>query len=207
MVTLSSTNAFHDVSFPLRLAFGASGGPTRAVDVVELASGRETRNTAQSRSRRRYNAVTGVRSVKDARVLADFFEARSGRLHAFRFRDPLDHSSGEAVPLATDQQIGVGDGETRRFQLIKRYGDVVRPITRPAENTILIAVNGTNVPVIHQGQGWVEIAAPDPGDVVSAGFLFDVPVRFDTDGLTLSLDTHGAVSVADVPLIEVFDHA
>lgn len=199
--------SFHDVDFPLRLAFGASGGPTRAVDIVELANGREARNTAQSRARRRYNAVTGVKSLEDARRLSDFFEARSGALHGFRFRDPLDHSSGAAVPSATDQTISVGDGAQTDFQLIKHYGEVIRPITRPVAESIEVAVDG--IPVSHtlQAGGIVSIEAPASGATVTAGFLFDVPVRFDTDSLRLSLDTEGAASVADVPLIELFDHA
>ncbi|MGB3455821.1 MAG: DUF2460 domain-containing protein [Litorimonas sp.] len=199
--------AFHDVDFPLHLAFGASGGPVRSVDVTELANGREVRNTSQSRSRRRYNAVTGVTSLDEARALSDFFEARSGRLHAFRFRDPLDHSSGGSAPDPTDVVIGTGDGTTRHFALLKRYGDVERPITRPVADSVRIAVDGAVVPHLLGEGGRVEIDPPAPGQTVTAGFLFDVPVRFDADGLVLSLDTHGAVSVTDVPLIEVMDDA
>lgn len=198
---------FHDVEFPLRLAFGASGGPVRAVDIVELANGCEVRNTAQSRSRRRYNAVTGVKSIEDARRLAEFFEARSGRLHSFRFRDPLDFSSGEDMPIVTDQGLGAGDGSLAQFQLLKRYGDVARPITRPVDDSVIVAVNGASISFTLLPLGVVEIDPPPIGAVVTAGFLFDVPVRFDVDGLVLSLDTHGAVNVTDVPLIEVFDHA
>lgn len=199
--------AFHDVNFPLRLAFGASGGPVRAVDIVELANGRDVRNTAQSRSRRRYNAVTGVKSVEDARTLSAFFEARSGRLHSFRFRDPIDFSSGADSPSATDQALGLADGSQSQFQLIKRYGDAVRPITRPVDGSVVIAVNGNIVTHAPGALGLVSIDVPAVGAVVTAGFLFDVPVRFDADGLVLSLDTQGAVNVTDVPLIEVFDHA
>lgn len=199
--------AFHDVDFPLRLAFGASGGPVRAVDIVELASGREVRNTAQSRSRRRYNAVTGVKSVEDARALSDFFEARSGRLHSFRFRDPIDFRSGADAPNNTDQVLGTGDGVQTHFQLIKRYGDVVRPITRPVADSVRVAVNGVSIPATLHSYGIVEITSPPTGVVITAGFTFDVPVRFDADGLVLSLDTHGAVNVTDVPLIEVFEYA
>lgn len=199
--------AFHDVQFPLRLAFGASGGPVRAVDIVELANGREVRNTSQSRSRRRYNAMTGVKSVKDARTLSDFFEARSGRLHGFRFRDPLDFSSGADVPTATDQLLGTGDGNQAQFQLVKRYGEAVRPITRPVSDSVSVAVNGSAVTFSLNALGLINIEAPPNGAIVTAGFLFDVPVRFDADGLVISLDTHGAVNVTDVPLIEVFDYA
>ena len=199
--------AFHDVNFPLRLAFGASGGPVRAVDIVELANGREVRNTVQSRSRRRYNAVTGVKSVEDARTLSAFFEARSGRLHSFRFRDPIDFSSGADSPSAMDQSLGIADGSQTEFQLVKRYGDAVRPITCPVEASVAVAVNGSLVAHVPGTLGVVSIAAPSAGAVVTAGFIFDVPVRFDADGLVLSLDTQGAVNVTDVPLIEVFDHA
>ena len=198
---------FHDVSFPLSLAFGASGGPVRQVDIVELANGREARNTAQSRSRRRYNALTGVKSIDEARRLSDFFEARSGRLHAFRFRDPLDHASSHPTPSPTDIVLGTGDGTTHQYQLIKRYGDVVRPITRPVPETIQVAVNGVLVTHSLQDGGVIEIDPPAIGETVTAGFLFDVPVRFDVDGLTLALDTHGAINVSDVPLIEIFEEA
>ena len=101
--------------------------------------------------------------------------------------------------------LGTGDGTTTRFQLIKRYGNVVRPITRPVSDTIQVAVNGSLVSHVLQEGGVVVIDAPTAGDVVTAGFLFDIPVRFDTDGLTLALDTHGAISVSDVPLIEIFE--
>ncbi len=55
----------------------------------------------------------------------EFFEARGGQLHGFRFRDPVDGSSarpGMAV-TALDQWIGTGDGERAAFQLVKAYGD------------------------------------------------------------------------------------
>ena len=191
--------AFHDVDFPLRLAFGASGGPGRRVDVVELASGREQRNTAQSRMRRRYNAVTGVTSADDARALAAFYEARGGMLHSFRFRDPVDHR-------AKDEVLGLGDGQATRFALRKTYGAQVRPITHPVAGTVEVRVDGAVVPHALDG-GAVVIDAPPGGTTVTASFAFDVPVRFDTDQLVLALETHGAVNVSDVPLIEVLDDA
>ena len=191
--------AFHDVDFPLSLAFGASGGPGHAVDIVTLASGREHRNTAQSRSRRRYNARTGVKSADDARMLAAFFEARGGALHSFRFRDPVDHR-GE------NERLGYGDGGRTDFPLVVRRGEFVRPVGLPVADSVVVSVDG--LPVGHGLEGAVvTIDAPPPGAVVTASFVFDVPVRFDTDALMLGLDTHGAVKVADVPLIEVLDHA
>ncbi|MEM9600560.1 MAG: DUF2460 domain-containing protein, partial [Pseudomonadota bacterium] len=100
-----------------------------------------------------------------------------------------------------------GDGTQDQFQLVKRYGDVRRPITRPVSDSVMVAIDGVIVSHVLEAGGIVRIDAPSAGQTVTAGFLFDVPVRFDTDSLNLSLDTHGAASVADVPLIEVFDHA
>jgi uncharacterized protein (TIGR02217 family) len=191
--------AFHDVSFPLTLAFGASGGPGRQVDIIELASGREHRNTAQSRLRRRYNAMTGVKSVEDARTLAAFYEARGGMLHSFRFRDPIDHR-------AENEILGTGDGVQTDFALKKTYGQQVRPISKPVAETVEIRVNGSVVPHTLLGQV-VSLSAPDTGAIVTASFTFDVPVRFAANQLILALETDGAVNVSDAPLIEVLDDA
>lgn len=44
---------------------------------------------------------------------------------------------------------------------------------------------------------------PAPGAVITAGFAFDVPVRFDTDRLEINLQgfRHGAIP--NIPLIEI----
>jgi uncharacterized protein (TIGR02217 family) len=44
---------------------------------------------------------------------------------------------------------------------------------------------------------------PGAGQVVTAGFAFDVPVRFDTDRLEVSLTgfRHGAIP--DIPVVEI----
>jgi len=45
--------------------------------------------------------------------------------------------------------------------------------------------------------------APLSGRVISADFAFDVPVRFDTDRLSATLEDYGVHSWMDIPLIEV----
>ncbi|MFZ2101982.1 MAG: TIGR02217 family protein, partial [Oricola sp.] len=111
--------SFHDVVFPSRLAFGASGGPERHVEIVRLANGLEQRNGRWSRSRRRYAISTGIKSLADLHNLLQFFEDRGGPLNGFRFLDPVDHASappGETV-TPTDRTIGAGDGAATQFQL------------------------------------------------------------------------------------------
>jgi uncharacterized protein (TIGR02217 family) len=38
---------------------------------------------------------------------------------------------------------------------------------------------------------------------VTAGFQFDVPVRFDTDQISINLSHFAAGEIPDIPLIEV----
>jgi len=182
--------AFHDIVFPLTLAFGASGGPSRRVDIIPLASGGEARNTPHAQSRRRYNAAPGVKSLGDMQALIGFFEARLGSLHSFRFQDPFDYS-------ADNQVLAIGDGAQTQFQLIKRYqdagGDYVRPITKPRAGKISVFRDGqivaeTDYEVTLNTGLIIFQSAPDADVVVSASFEFDVPVRFDTEGLEVSLE-------------------
>ncbi len=126
--------AFHEVTFPLDVALGASGGPERRTDIVLLGSGREERNARWAHSRRRWDAGYGVRSLASLQAVVAFFEERRGRLHGFRFRDRLDHASAQpgAAPSPTDQPIGTGDGVTRTFALAKAYGQGRAPMCGPS---------------------------------------------------------------------------
>lgn len=201
--------AFHPVRFPLDVALGARGGPERRTDVVQLAGGGEQRNGRWRHSRRRYNAGYGVKSRADMAQVLAFFEERRGRLHGFLWRDGLDYSSGGAAPTALDQLIGAGDGTRTEFSLTKRYGanfdPYLRPITRPVPGSVRIALDGAE-----QLVGWtleggaVRFAvAPPAGVQVTAGFLFDVPVRFDTDRLDVELSSFDGAEVPSIPLVEI----
>lgn len=207
---------FHDVRFPVRLAFGARGGPRRQVAITTLSNGQEYRNASQQFSRRVYDAGTALRSVTDVYALLNFFEARQGPLHAFRFKDPLDYKSGPInSPITSlDQGVGTGDGEQTSFQLSKVYSDAsgasLRLITKPVAGTIIVAIDGQNVTdftVDMQSGGLAFETAPPAGAVITAGFEFDVPVRFDTPQLDISLDAFGAGEIPSIPLIEVLGHA
>ena len=141
-------NAFDEVSFPLDVALGASGGPERRTDIVLLGSGREERNARWAHSRRRYDAGYGVKTFAGLAAVVAFFEERRGRLTGFRFRDRLDHSSAPpGTPVtALDQAIGTGDGITTTYRLVKTYGTgsgaYRRPITKPQAGSVRIAVAG-----------------------------------------------------------------
>lgn len=206
------TQGFHEVSLPLRLALGSTGGPARRTDIVALWNGGEARKARWADSRRRYDVGTGLRSIEDLYQLTAFFEARRGQLYGFRFRDPVDHASappGTAI-TAMDQEIGTGDGETASFQLIKAYGETIRTISKPVAETVVIAVDGVAVDPddisvdATTGEILFETPAmPAPGAVITAGYFFDIPVRFDADRIEVNLAAFRAGSAPTVPLVEI----
>jgi len=205
--------AFHEDRFPDDISRGARGGPERRTQVVELASGFEERNAAWAHSRRRFDISYGIRRADDlARVVA-FFEARLGRLYGFRFKDWSDYKS--CLPSARiselDQVIGTGDGTTFVFQLSKTYGggthSYTRPITKPVAGSIRVALAGAE-----QFHGWEGDPTtgqinfetpPEPGFTVTAGFAFDVPVRFEADLMDVTLDLERLGSIPAIGLIEL----
>lgn len=206
---------FHDVRFPLAVSFGATGGPERRTEIVTLGSGREERNQRWTASRRRFDAGTGIRNHDDLAEVVAFFEERRGRLYGFRYSDPLDHKSCPpgAQPSAADQPLGVGDGARATFGLIKRYGDAFqpydRPIALPVAGSVLVEVAGlarveaADFTVADGALTFLPHAIPAAGEAVRAGFLFDVPARFDTDVLEVDLSRFAAGSIPSIPIVEI----
>ncbi len=211
--------AFLEERFPAEVAFGASGGPQRRTDVTTLASGREKRNARWAHSRRRYDAGTGIRSLADLQAVAGFFERARGRLYGFRFRDPFDGSTAitGAQVSATDCTIATGDGGASVFQLAKIYGEgenaYRRDIAKPVAGSVRIAIDGVELLegadfTVDTTTGSITLTvAPIAGAAISAGFRFDVPVRFDTDSLDMSLTHFEAGRLPSVPLIEILPAA
>lgn len=207
--------AFHEVRFPASLSFGSTGGPERRTEIVTLANGFEERNAPWAQSRRRYDAGLGLRSLDDVAALISFFEARRGQLFGFRWKDWADFKSckpsGKVADL--DQVIGTGDGEATVFPLAKTYdpdGNAFRrPILKPVAGTVVVAVAGNRQVetvdyTLDAASGTVAFALPpDVGTQVTAGFEFDVPVRFDTDRIAVSVASFQAGDVPSVPVVEV----
>lgn len=209
--------AFHEIRFPTAISRGATGGPERRTDVVVLGSGFEERNSRWADSRRSYDAGYGVKSLDDLHAVIAFFEERRGRLHAFRWRDHADWKScpPTATPTALDQPIATGTGSLSTFPLVKRYGSLHAPYTRviakPVAGSVKVAVAGVvRTPgsqfTVNAAAGVIQFMpgfTPPNGAAITAGYEFDVPVRFDTDKLEISLSgfSHGAIP--RIPLVEV----
>jgi uncharacterized protein (TIGR02217 family) len=209
--------AFHEILFPLDIALKSVGGPQRRTDVVVLGSGAEQRNARWANSRRRYDAGYGVKTFDALSQVIAFFEERRGRLYGFRWRDRLDHSSAapDTAVSATDQVIGSGDGATDSFALSKTYGSLYspyqRPIAKPVAGSVRVAVAGVEATegsdfTVDAASGMVTFLPghiPAGGEAVTAGFLFDVPVRFDTDYLEVDLSAFAAGAIPKIPLVEI----
>lgn len=206
--------AFHEVRLPARLAFGSTGGVERRTEIVTLGSGFERRSTPWAQGRRRFLIGANLKSLDDMAALTAFFEARHGRLYGFRFRDFADFRScapsGTISPL--DQNLGVSDGAGTIFELSKRYGESDaapnRRIHKPVDGTVRIAIDGAELGAAEfqtdPATGVITLAAPPAvGAAITAGFEFDVPVRFDADRIDVTLESFAAGRMAAVPLIEV----
>jgi uncharacterized protein (TIGR02217 family) len=207
--------AFHEIRFPANLSFGSVGGPERRTEIVTLANGFEERNSPWAHSRRRYDAGLGLRSLDDVATLIAFFEARGGQLHGFRWKDWSDHKSCApgSDPGPLDQPLGLGDGVTAVFQVQKTYvsglQSYVRPIRKPVLGTVTVAVaedpkvEGLEFSVDAETGLVTFVVPPALGTRITAGFEFDVPVRFDTDAIQTSVASFQAGDVPNVPVVEI----
>ena len=209
--------SFHEVLFPLDIALKSAGGPERKTEIVALGSGAEERNARWAHSRRRYDAGYGVKTFDALSAVVAFFEERRGRLYGFRWRDRLDNSSATPAAAITplDQVIGTGDGAATTFQLVKTYGSAYapypRPVAKPVAGSVRVAVNGTEQTAgtaftVDTTTGIVTFLSghvPASSASITAGFQFDVPVRFDSDYLEVDLSAFAAGSVPRIPLVEI----
>ncbi|MGR3759620.1 phage distal tail protein, Rcc01695 family [Roseobacteraceae bacterium NS-SX3] len=206
---------FHEIRFPASLSFGSVGGPERRTDIVTLANGYEERNTPWAQSRRRYDAGLGLRSLEDIEDLIAFFEARHGQLYGFRWKDWSDYKSARASADADfrDQVIGRGDGRTTVFQLSKTYRSgaftAVRPVVKPVAGTVRVGIEQDELREgvdyeLDTATGLITLShPPEQGLEISAGYEFDVPVRFGTDSIQTSVASFQAGEVPAVPVVEV----
>jgi len=207
--------SFHEVRFPGAISFGSTGSVERRTEVVSLVNGYEQRNTPWEQSRRRYDAGLGLRSLDDLHEVLAFFEARRGMLHGFRWKDWLDHKScaPSGTPGPLDQAVGTGDGDTVGFGLVKVYqpgaNEFRRAIAKPVSGSVRVAVDGVELAAgtdftVDAATGVVTLTvAPTAGAAVTAGFEFDVPVRFDTDSVNVNVAAFEAGEIPSIPVIEV----
>ncbi len=189
---------FVETQFPTDISYGATGGPTYLTDVVATVSGREQRNSKWSQSRAKYNVASGIKTESQWQALIAFFRARRGKAVGFRFKDWSDYK-GENQPLTS---LGGND-----YQMVKQYSSgavaVEREITKPVAGTVKLYEDS-----VLQASGWsldtaTGIITTSLSGTLTVDFEFDVPVRFDTDEMSISMDSFDAGNWNSIPLIEV----
>lgn len=206
---------FQEVRFPTGISLKSRGGPERRTEIVTLSSGHEQRNTRWADSRRRYDAGYGVRSLDDMQTVLAFFEQQRGRLSGFRWKDHADFKScpPSGSPEADDQHLGLGDGAQVVFQLVKSYGSgpntYQRTISKVVAGTVSISLDGilqtevTDYTLDTTNGAVTFLQVPAVGAVITAGFEFDVPVRFDADNIEIDLEAFNAGQIPNIAIVEI----
>lgn len=197
--------SFHDVRLPVDVERGAKGGPGFNTGVTPLKSGKEQRNINWAQQRCAYDISYGIGSKQLYREVLNFFYVRRGKAYGFRFKDWLDYQLDE-------EAIGTGNGVLTAFQITKTYtdagGSYVRNIYKPVSG-IQVFLNGvlqtiTTHYTINLTTGIITfLTPPSMGVAVTVTGEFDVPVRFDTDSLDVTLQWIEAGQVQGIPLVEL----
>lgn len=211
------------------MKFGFVSLPRFSTSITAVASGAERRNRNWAHPLHTFSAPEAVECHEHLAALHNMWMTTAGPLHSFAFRDPLDFASrdllapGVAPPIGpTDQVLGIGDGQRREFQLVRRYSfggqHYDRAIAHPIVASVVVAINAlppeTDSPALPGGPyfwtvdretGGVTFDKPiRDGQVVTAGFLFDVEARFESDdsyeGIVRSFRVSGH---ADLVFVEV----
>lgn len=205
--------------FPIAPGFGTKGGPGFSTSVTRLSGGAEKRNQRFTYPLGAWEVVLANAKASDFYPLQQLFMAAQGKTHSFPFKDYFDFISGApgSVIAFDDSVIGTGDGVETEFQIVKRYvfgaQTFDRKITRPVSGTVKSGVDGVEKTIttewtVDVTTGLVTYVTP-PGDglVVTAGFEFRVPCRFDIDRLPVVASNvtvnDGPVITSTVPLTEV----
>lgn len=198
--------------------------PRWSTDLTIVDSGNEKVNQRWEHPLHSYILPDAIRKHVTYEALHNHWMITRGPLKTFPFRDPLDFASvgltsPNTVPSISnvDQPIGVGDGITKIFQLVKTYTvgseTYTRNIYHPVVDTVVLSLDGLDPEVLSPAFFWsidrltgliAFDVAPEPGMVLKGGYLFDVEVRFDSDDAFEGMvKTYGVSGFANLELTEV----
>lgn len=208
--------SFHNVQLDPAISRGTEGGPVYQTTIQPTSSGHEYRVQRASQPRHRHRFVKSLMESTEWAALIEFFHARRGNLHGFRFKDWRDfstHTNGVGTPTALDELIGSGDGTETDFQLFAEYdpsglNPYIRTISCPVAGSVLVAVDGTPTVAftITNPGGLITLdTAPTMGQEVTAGCYFDTPVRFASDEEWLRMRLGGHTADVGLEVIEILD--
>lgn len=195
--------AFHNVRLPDDVERGAKGGPRFKTTVIPLSSGFEKRNQEWEQSRGEWDVGYGIQYKQDYNAVLNFFYARKGKAHTFRFKDWADFEMVKSF-------IALGDGSTTVFKTYKTYESGPhlhqRLITKLTGSQI-VYIDDVIVPsgyTINLDTGVITFSvAPALGVEITLTTEFDCHVRFDTDQLDVASETFETGDIPDIKIIEM----
>lgn len=164
------------------LGFNFTKTPIWNTIVQKAVSGQETRAATQVYPRYQYTLtyefLRSAATYAEMQTLLGFYNARQGSFDTFLFTDPDDNS-------ITGQQIGIGDGSTKTFQLVRAIGGFNDIIQAP---NVVSAVYLTGV--LQSGGSWsvdattgllTFTAAPALNKIITVDFSWYWRCRFMDD--------------------------
>jgi uncharacterized protein (TIGR02217 family) len=190
--------------------------PRTSTTIAVAGGGTEQRNRNWTQPLVRFSGPEIIRCHETLEDLRDHWMVTGGPHLSFPMRDPLDFASvrltkANLVPglSAVDQVLGVGDGIEDTFSFQKTYTrgaySKVRLLRLPVLSTVLVALDAVAVAeadyTVDREAGTLTFDTP-PADAVAvtAGFLFDVPVRFEADDsfeqIVKAFETTGAAGLS-----------
>lgn len=195
-------NSFLEIQFPTEVSYGAIGGPEFFTDVITCNNGLEMRNINWQTPRLRFNLNPAIKTKAQLEEIVAFFRICHGKALGFRFKDWSDFKLEK-------QLIARGNDIDKNFQLIKTYGigemKTIRKITKPVHNSIIIYLNERKVLAnIDYSKGIISFDTPPKNNekIIIDG-EFDVPVRFDIDRLSTSIESYCVYSHNEIFLTEI----
>lgn len=196
--------------------------PRTKTTIQVTAGGNENRNQEWEHPLHSFVLPEAIaRDWEVVQSLMHHWRIMAGPFRSWPWRCPLDFASCDLVRpnqvptiAMLDQVIGTADGFTEQFQLRKTYTvgaqTYARDIHLPVLSSVLVALDGALVASsdysVTRPGGVVQFDLPpaDGAGEITAGFLFDVEVRFESDdALEGILRATRAAGFADLTLIEV----
>ncbi len=211
--------AFHEASiFPIDISYGSTGGAGYSTAITKLDSGQEIRSARWTMPKHQYDASYGIKSLAQLNTVLEFYHARQGSAHGFRWKDPMDFSTDttrRGTPAWDDVVLAPPVSNTS--QLLTRYisgsTNKTRTIEKPIAGTVKVGWGGAEKDGTSSGEVWSVdsatgiITSTDAGSsTVSAGCQFHVPCRFGEgidEHLPLSMDAFDIGSIGQIPIVEI----
>lgn len=196
--------SFLEIRFPESISFNSSSILEFNTTIVKSKNGYEQRNINWNSNKMKFNIINGIKTKTELDELITFFRNVRGAGYGFRFKDFTDY-------IGENQYLGVGDGETKEFQLIKSYrvsDNIVyyRKITKPVISTVRVFINDIESKDfnIDLTTGLITLnTVPEIDSIIKANFEFDVPVRFENDIMEITMNSINSGNIKDITLIEI----